>query len=307
MYDSAVIGGGPAGIGAALNIARHGFSCVLLTKLTGGKLLEISAIENWPGKQNSGSEIVKECTEQIVRSPLLYTKQESAMMVTMESRPRARTPIFIVKSDTDSEIQARTLVLAMGNRYRKLGLSNENRLEGKGVSYCATCDVPYFKNKVVVVIGGDKALATANRLSTIAKQTYLLRTNDSNEPDVAVSGITKLDNSRPTGILGEDRVRGLQYIDVFSDKKREIAVEGIFIEAGHVPAVDIVRHLVETDDKDQIIVDHHTMATSMPGVFAAGDITNSLYKQAAIAAGDGTKAGLSVVDYLLQSNQAKEK
>ncbi len=307
FYDVIVIGGGPAGMTAATAIARQSLKCALLTQSLGGQLNLAPAISNWPAQEKIGG---KELTAQ-----LLQQLQSSASTTTVSEKVQVKKvrlvehssglPTYSVLTDNSEELKTRALILAMGAHHKTLGLPGEAQLTGKGVSYCAACDSPYYKDKVVAVIGyGPEVEPLAQTLSRVANKVYLFQPKQSITNQLG--NIKILDKALPVAILGQDRVVGIRYLEVGSNEPKELTLDGVFIEAGISPSSESVEHLVATDSTGHIIVDHQTMATSGLGVFAAGDITNGHFKQASIAVADGMKAALSAAQYISTINEEQE-
>jgi len=308
-YDVIVIGGGPAGMTAATTIAQQGLKYTLLTHSFGGQLNLASAINNLPTqKKISGKELAAQLMQQFQSST--STIDVSGKVLVKEIRLAKHTsklPTYSIVTEKGDTLNTRALILAMGADHNTLGISGEEQLTGKGVSYCAMCDSPYYKNKVVAVLGnGVVAESAAQDLSRIASRVYFFQSVKNKALYPENDNIEFLYGIRPVAILGQDRVTGLKYLETQTGHTREIALEGVFIEAGISPNSESVKHLVKTDGAGQIIVDHQTMTTSELGIFAAGDITDGHHKQVTIAVADGTKAALSAMQYLAAINEVKE-
>lgn len=296
MYDAIVIGGGPAGMTAALTIARNDLSCLLLADMMGGQLALIGRLDNWPGTpQTSGAEVAKSFTGHLARyTNFLEIRHKDAHV---QSVVRSGASSFIVKTNNGALFSTRALIVATGAEHATLGVAGEERLAGQGVSYCAACDAPYFRGKRVAVVGDTpEAETTAKLLAEIASEVSLLRPDkDTHEGTAeryaAITGVTV------TEIIGQDRVSGLRYKDA-QDTENDMEIDGVFIEAGFRPNSYPVNELAALNKAGHVVVDSRTMATSCPGLFAAGDVTDGEYKQVATAVGDGTKAALSAVRYI---------
>lgn len=305
LYDVIVIGGGPAGLTAAATVAQQNLRCALLTQLVGGQLNLASAINNWHAQDRLSG---KELTNQLVHTLKVATKP-----VEMNAGVRVKSirlvehmsgiPTYLVTTDKDDDLRARAVILAMGAHHKTLGVPGEERLTGKGVSYCAVCDGVYFKGKTVAVVGDDDV--ACQELSRVARQVYSLRSPKEMRPR-KVKNVEILYGALPLAILGQDHVVGLRYLETPSGQTKEIVLDGVFIEAGVEPSTELLKDLVDTDDSGHIVVDHQTMATSGLGIFAAGDVTDSRYKQVSVAVGDGTKAALSAAQYITTTNEEKK-
>ncbi|MEM5870919.1 MAG: FAD-dependent oxidoreductase, partial [Candidatus Aenigmatarchaeota archaeon] len=200
---------------------------------------------------------------------------------------------------------AKAIIVACGNKPRKLNVPNEDKLIGRGVSYCATCDAPLFRNKIVAVVGGgNSALEAALLLANYASKVYLIHRRDSFRADEITvkkvrenSKIELVLNSIVTEIIGEKKVERIKIKNLITNEENFLDVNGIFIEIGYEPKIDFVKDLVKVNERNEIIVDLD-MKTSCEGIFAAGDVTNIKHKQAIIAAGTGAIAALSAYDYI---------
>lgn len=304
MYDTVVIGGGPAGMVAALNVARNNMRCLLLPGVIGGQLLSIARVDNWPGSPLvSGTELAHGFAAHLKGHASTLEIQKSVDVASIE---KSADSSFIVTEQNGTARKTRTVILATGAQHRTLGVPGEEQFVGRGVSYCSACDAPYYKNKRVVVVGDTpQATAAANLLLNIAHEVLWLQAGKLNAQNQAAERLVIIREATVTEIQGTDFVKSVTYRDA-SGQERDIEVEGIFIEMGFTPNSGLVKGLTAFDSQGQIIVDYDTMATSLQGLFAAGDVTNGLYKQIATAVSDGTKAGLSAVRYT-QSKSSKEK
>lgn len=309
IYDVIVVGGGPAGITAAATIVRQSFRCALLTQSLGGQLNEASTINNWPAQEKiSGQEISAKLSLQL-SSPAsnIDVNEKARVKEVRQVQYASELPTYSVVTDKGDVLRTRSLILAMGAHHNTLGLTNEEKLTGKGVSYCATCDAPYFKNKTVAVLGkGPEAKSVLHELSRVASRVYSLQPDKDKGLVSKNKKIEFLFGVRSIAVLGQERVTGLKYSDTKTGKTREIALDGVFIVTSITPNSELIKHLVKTDRIGQIVVDHQTMATSGIGIFAAGDVTDSRYKQVSTAIGDATKAALSAAKYLTAINETKE-
>lgn len=296
VYDVIIVGGGPAGMSAAIYTSRRMLKTLVITKEIGGQVVKTSDIENYPGFELiSGPDLAKKFTDQ--------AKKFGAKLVFDEvTQLNEKKGEFIISCQKEKYL-AKSLILAFGKVPRKLKVKGENEFKGKGVSYCATCDAPFFKNKIVVVNGGgNSAFEAALLLSRIASKIYLIhRREEFRAEEVLINKVKKLKNVEIlTGVTiaeirGTETVKSLVYHK--GGKETEIEVDGIFIEIGYLVEGGIIKDFVEMDERNQIKTnkDH---STSRDGVFAAGDLTNSYYKQIVISAGEGAIAGLSAAKYI---------
>jgi thioredoxin-disulfide reductase len=301
MLDLLIIGAGPAGLSAAIYAARRKLNFRIISKDIGGQTAKSSQVENYLGIWGSGAELTAKFAEQLAN---LGVKIEAAKIVTMVSKKE--NEMFETKLEDGEVIESKAVILAAGKEPRHLNVPGEEELYGKGVTYCATCDAPLFRNKVVVVIGGgNSALDSAINLSNYASKIFVL----SDEPkfrgeqvriDKVLTDpkIEAIFNTRTIKILGTDFVEGLEYEDKISGETKSIEVQGVFVEIGWVTKADFIeKELVELDKWGQVIVDN-CGRTKTPGLFAAGDFTNVEYKQAIVAAGEGAKAALAAIDFI---------
>ena len=311
IYDTIIIGGGPAGVAAGVYSARKKLKTLIITESFGGQSAVAENIENWIGaKKISGIELAKMLEEHIRAQENIEIKMpESVIDVKkLPGGPTARAG-WEVATDKNNSYQARALIITSGGRRRRLNIPGEDKFDGKGVAYCSTCDAPIFKNKSVAVIGGgDAGLEAAIDLAQYASKVYLMSNKESLIGDLSIQEIVKnskkiiiIENAGIQEILGDKFVSGLKYLDKNDNQIKELSVEGIFVEIGSTANSEFIKKLVNTNQKGEIIVDHKTGATSHPGIFAAGFITDEIYKQNNISAGDGVTAALSVYNYLINN------
>lgn len=300
MYDVIIIGGGPAGLTAGLYCARARLKVLLLEKLApGGQVLTTDQVENYPGFPDgvSGFELVDRMKTQAERFGLPIQSQE---VVRLELAGRSKRVIL-----PKGEQEAKALILACGATWRKLGVEGESLLIGKGVSFCATCDGPFFRDQEVAVIGGgDTAVEEGIFLTRFASKVYVVHRRDRlratgllQERAMAEPKIEFLWNTVPRRILGRDGVEGIELQDVKTGKVTQLPVQGVFVFIGTVPNTELMRGQIDLDEEGFVKTDPH-MGTSLPGVFAAGDIRSKLFRQIATAVGEGAAASYSVERYL---------
>lgn len=301
MYDVIIAGAGPAGLTAGIYAARAGLKALIIESLyPGGQITGAGMVENYPGFPEgiSGAELAKRFKDQAQR---LGASIESAEITAFELAGKEKTVIT-----ADKQYGAKTVVLAMGAGYRKLGVPNEERFIGSGVSYCATCDGAFFKNKDVAVVGGgDTALHDALYLKAFARHIYLIHRRDEFRAQKALQNLVSKEpnielvmDSEVEDIEGESFVRSVRVINKKNGQSRDIIVSGVFIAVGTAPHTDKVAGQVETDAAGYIITDAD-MKTNLPGVYAAGDIVAKSLRQVITAAADGAYAINSVKKFLL--------
>jgi len=298
INDVVIVGAGPAGLTAGVYCARKMLKTVIISENIGGQALESWAIENYMGyRMVTGEELMKKFEEQ-VRTLNIRLELDRVTAVAREEN------LFIVKTISDSEVKAKALILTQGNRPKKLGVANEEQYLGRGLSICATCDGPLYKGKKVAVVGGgNSALQTAIEMSGLAASVDLIVRSTIRADPVSVEklktkkNITVHLNTQVTGIEGGRFLSAVTVKDE-SGKEQRLELDGVFIEIGWLPNTDMVKDLVDLNGKKEIVVDCNGR-TSVPGIFAAGDVTSVRSKQIIIAAGDGAKAALEAFEYLM--------
>jgi alkyl hydroperoxide reductase subunit F len=303
-YDTIIIGGGPAGAAAAVYAARKKLKTLVIYEEFGGQSLVSAKIENWVGEVSISGRELAEKLETHVKAQKEVEVRTGERVIAVKERADCT---FAVTTDKGSEFWSKTLIVASGGRRRRLKVPGEDRLQGRGVAYCSTCDAPFFDNLDVAVVGsGNTALETVIDLNQYARQIYLLIRGDRLKADPVLqekmAGSPKvklLTQTEIQEILGEQSVTGLRYQDLKSGEVKELAVNGVFVAIGSVPNSDFIRNLVDTNQAGEILVDHRTAKTSRWGIFAAGDVTNDPFKQNNISAGDAVRAALSAYLYLL--------
>lgn len=304
MYDVIIIGGGPAGMTAAIYTARKKLKTLLLTKQVGGQMVWSSDVENYTGfSMISGADLTLKFHEHLNQ---ITEDLEVKEGITVQSIERNVT-LFQVTDSAEQEYFTRSVIIASGKEPRHLGIPGEEKFFGRGVAVCATCDAPLYKNKDVVVVGGgNSAMDALLALSKVSRRIYSVNVNDRLGGDevlrAKVEGspnITFYNNAKVLEVVGESRVAGLRVLK--ADRTEEtLAVSGVFVEIGYEPSLGFDR-LTDKNEKGEIKVDQN-LQTSVPGMFAAGDINDAWGEQIIIAAGEGAKAAMAVSNYL---NQAK--
>lgn len=299
VFDLIIIGGGPAGITAGIYASRLGLNALLITKNFGGQMAQKPiAIDNYPGFESiGGMELIKKM-ESHLRSLKIEIQLEEASGIEKEEN-------FLVKTKSGKAYSSKSLILTSGTEAKQLNIPGEKEFTGRGVSYCAVCDGPLFKNKEVAIIGGGNVgLETAIFLSNIAKKIYILEfSNELKAFEENISAIKKsknieiIFNAKAKEINGEKMVKSLVYTDLKTNLEKELEIQGVFVEIGYKPAVSYIQKLADFNERGEIKVNCETMETKTPGLFAAGDVTSSLYKQIVVSAGEGAKAALSAYKY----------
>lgn len=299
-YDVVIIGAGPAGLAAAVYTGRGRLQTVVLEKaIPGGQILLTDWVENYPG-----------FPEGIVPFELMdnFRKQAEkfgALIETDEAKGIRREEKHWVVDGQSKEYKARAVIIASGAAYRKLGIPNETRLTGKGVSYCATCDGPFFRDAVVAVVGGgDNALTEAVMLTKFCRKLYVLHRRGQfraikilQERVFANPKIEVLWNCVVDAAEGENQLERIIVRNIKEDRTYPLPLDGLFVSIGMDPHTEFVRGVVKLNEWGEIKVDFR-MATSQPGIYAAGDVADTCPKQVATAVGAGVHAALSVNEYL---------
>jgi thioredoxin-disulfide reductase len=299
VYDVIIIGGGPAGLAAAIYVGRKRLSNLVVSIDIGGQCNLTAHIENYPGVlPQSGSQLME-----VFHSQAQKFGAEFVFGKVSEIKKKGKEFEVIVAGD--ESYVGKTIIIAFGKVPRKLGIPGEDKFFGRGVSTCATCDGPLFKNKNVAVVGGgNAALEAALDLSNFAKKVYLIHRRDEFRGDeVTVEKVKKASkvelvlNSAPIEVKGEKFVSSIMIENVNDKKQRELEIDGMFLEIGYVVDSSMAKALVKINENNEIVTDKNGQ-TSCQGVFAAGDVTDTPFKQAIIAAGDGARAALGVYTYL---------
>ena len=303
-YDVVIVGGASAGLTAAMYASRQGLKTLVITKDIGGQALLTNAIENYPPFEHIGGfELMQKFEEQAKNFGAEFVYEE-VLSVTEDKEHGFK----IKTNNEDKEYSCYALILAFGKTPRDLDVKGEKELNGRGVSYCAVCDGPFFKNKKVAVVGvGDPALEAALYLKELASQIYIIHRSEKpvgSEESINLlqsknnkNKVSFISNSTVKSINGTSKVESLTLYDSKSKSESKLDVDGIFVEMGYVARTDIVKDLVKLNGSKEIIIDKYC-AASNEGVFAAGDVTDVPYKQAIISAGQGAIAALSAYNYI---------
>jgi alkyl hydroperoxide reductase subunit F len=296
IYDLIIIGGGPAGVAAGVYAARKRLRTLLLTVEWGGQSIVSEGIENWIGTPRiSGTELAKALRTHLETYKADIVDIREGKVSTVERMGEGR---FSVTSESGDRFETKSVLIATGSTRRKLSIPGADKFEHKGLTYCASCDGPLFSGADVVVIGGGNAgFETAAQLLAYAKTVTLIqRATEYRADEVTVKKVLAhpnmkgITNTELIEVKGDQFVSGIVYKDLGTDKLVEVPCTGIFVEIGLIPSTEYVKDLVERNPVGQIIVDPRTQRTSTPGIWAAGDCTDSLYHQNNIAAGDGVRA-----------------
>jgi thioredoxin reductase (NADPH) len=293
-YDVVIVGGGPAGLTAGLYAARAGLKSVLLERgIFGGQIVNARLVENYPGFPEgiSGAELGEFMHRQAVKHGLDILITEVTGVGTGSSYKI---------STTEGDIQTKSIIIAAGTEYRKLGVAGEERLSGRGVSYCATCDGFFFRDREVAVVGGgDTAITDALELAQHCRKVYIIHRRDQlratktlQEKAFSQPKIELVWNSVVDEIVGDKMLKSLRLQNVKTGQSSDLEVDGIFVAVGLKPNSQAFSQLVTLDEAGFIVTDE-MMRTSVPGIFAAGDVRHNSFRQVITAAGDGAGAAMS--------------
>ncbi|MDA8382725.1 MAG: FAD-dependent oxidoreductase [Betaproteobacteria bacterium] len=303
VYDVAVIGAGPAGLAAALYAQRKGRKTVLIGRQAGGQVNDTAWVENYPGLVRiEGAELGRAMREHLEAYPVAERCHATVTRIEREDR------LLRIAVEGDEHYRARTVVYCAGKRYRRLGVPGEERFIGRGIAWCATCDAPLYRDKRVAVVGGGNSAFTAIRdLLRYASEIHLIQMTDQFQADpILVDEVRRAEqagrvlvhlNRQIREYLGDRQLEGVRLATPDGGAADDLAVDGVFLEIGLEPNSAAVAALLALDPHGQIVVDRE-QRTAVPGLFAAGDVTDEPDKQIVIAAGAGAKAALAADRYL---------
>lgn len=300
IYDSIIVGGGPAGYTAALYAARAGLDAVVLEKLAAGGQMALShQIDNYPGfvEGIDGFSLAQQMQQSAERFGAATVMTE-VLSMDLQAQPKVvHTP--------DGDYLGKTVILATGAGPRELGVPREQELVGRGVSYCAACDGMFFRNRTVVVVGGgNSAAADAKLLSRVAKQVIIVHRRDTMRADkidqealATAENVTFLWNSAVTELLAGEQLTGVRVRNLLTGEETVVDCDGIFISIGRKPATDLLQGQIDLDQNGYILADE-TMKTNIPGVYAVGDVRQKELRQVVTAVSDGAVAVHQIEEYL---------
>jgi len=303
VHELVIVGSGPAGYTAGVYAARAQLYPVLYegSVTAGGALMNHTEVENFPGFKDGimGPDLMDQMRKQASRF--------GAQLVTDDiTEMKLDSDIKVLKDGSGNTIKSRAVILAMGSAYKEIGLKNEKRLSGRGVSWCATCDGFFFKEQVIAVVGGgDSAMEEANFLTKFAKKVVLIHRRDQLRASKIMAERAKanpkiefLFNTEVIDVLGEDKVTGLKLRNVLTGEESSSDFTGLFVAIGHLPRSELVVGQVKTNSEGYVLVDSGSTRTNLPGVFASGDLVDFTYRQAITAAGSGCQAALDAERFL---------
>lgn len=298
--DVIIVGGGPAGLTAAIYCLRRGLKAINIVKAAGGQAAIAHEVQNWPGEESVGGfELMMKMQKQTEKLGAKFISDEVTGIAAADGGFKVKTAA--------AEYFSGAVILAFGLTPRDLNVAGEEKFKGHGVSYCATCDGPLYRGKTVAVIGaGNAALESAEYLSKLAAKVYLINKAEKFIGEASllrqaeqIGNVEIRYNAKVSAIEGENKVSGIA-VEV-ADNQESIAVDGVFVEIGYAPKTDWLRGVIDLNERGEIITDKSGL-TSLAGVFAAGDCTDVGFKQIVISAGEGAKAALSAYKYIAAKN-----
>ena len=303
MRNLVIVGSGPAGYTAAIYAARAQLSPLIYegSVTAGGALMNTTEVENFPGFADGimGPDLMDAMRKQALRFEAEIITDD---IVEMD----LKSSVKVLIDGTGRKIEAKAVILAMGSAYREIGLTNEKRLSGRGVSWCATCDGFFFRNQNIAVVGGgDSAMEEANFLTKFADKVTLIHRRDTLKASKIMAERAKANpkieflwNSEVVDVLGEDKVSGLSIRNTVSGDLSVLDVTGLFVAIGHDPRSELIKGQVNLDDEGYVKVGQGSTKTNLEGVFACGDLVDHTYRQAITAAGSGCAAALDAERFL---------
>jgi NADH-dependent peroxiredoxin subunit F len=302
VIDLLVIGGGPAGLNAALYAKRKGLSTGVIAKRIGGQLLNTSSVDNYLGiSQVSGEELSEKYLSHLKELEVGILEEVEVKNISKNNR------LFEVVLNDGTVFTSKTLLIATGSSPRKLQVTGEEEYSNRGVAYCAICDAPLFKGKNVIIAGGgNSAVEAAIDVAKFAHHVTLVHRSQLRADQILIdhmmnqTNITVYLQTQILEIVGDEKMTGVKVLDKQTLLERVIDADGIFIEIGNLPSNHLIKDLVSLNERGEVIVDEKNM-TSLPGLFAAGDVTQMPYKQIVIAVADGAKAALAANEYINQN------
>lgn len=301
IYDLLILGAGPAGLNAALYAKRKGLETIIIAKDKGGQVMDTSSVENYLGFPSlTGEGLVKKFLEHVeeLKVPILEYEEVERIQNDTDSSVKA------VMLKNGKILKTKTVIIATGSKPRRLGVPGEKEFSGKGVCYCAICDGPLFaEEEVIVAGGGNSAVEAALDLSKIASKVTVVHRSQFRADKILVDQLIQKPNVEiklATDILevyGDKFMSGIKVLNKENSNEYSIEASGLFVEIGYLPNSEMFADFLELNSRNEIVVDKHGM-TSIPGVFAAGDVTDTPYKQIIMSAADGAKCSLAANDYI---------
>jgi len=303
IHEVVIVGSGPAGYTAAVYAARAQLNPVVYegSVTAGGALMNTTEVENFPGFEHGimGPDLMDQMRKQALRFGAKLITDDIVEM-------KLDGDVKVLKDGSGNTVQAKAVILATGSAYKEIGLENEKRLSGRGVSWCATCDGFFFRNQEIAVVGGgDSAMEEANFLTKFASKVYLIHRRDSlraskimAERAQANPKIEFVFNTEVIDVLGDDKVVGLSLRNAVTGETSKKDVTGLFVAIGHLPRSELLKGQITLDNEGYVVVDGRSTRTNLKGVFACGDLVDHTYRQAITAAGSGCQAALDAERFL---------
>ena len=303
IHEVVIVGSGPAGYTAAVYAARAQLNPIVYegSVTAGGALMNTTEVENFPGFEHGimGPDLMDQMRKQALRFGAKLITDDIVEM-------KLDSDIKVLKDGSGNTVQAKAVILATGSAYKEIGLENEKRLSGRGVSWCATCDGFFFRNQEIAVVGGgDSAMEEANFLTKFASKVYLIHRRDSlraskimAERAQANPKIEFIFNTEVIDVLGDDKVVGLSLRNTVTGETSQKVVTGLFVAIGHLPRSELLKGQIDLDNEGYVVVDGRSTRTNLAGVFACGDLVDHTYRQAITAAGSGCQAALDAERFL---------
>lgn len=334
MYDLIIVGGGPGGVAAGVYAARKKIKTLLIADSFGGQSAVSADVQNWIGTRSiSGYDLAKSLEEHLRAQAGIDIVDDDLVtgVRKKDAAPPGAGQGFSVATRNGKTYETKYVLLASGSRRKKLGVPGEKEFDGKGVVYCSTCDAPLFQNKTVAVVGGgNSALESVIDLLPYASKIYLMVRSEvlkgdpvsqdrvKNNPKVTILWNAVIEEIKGKGLVtgvsykdqqtGEEKcvplapdpflLTGVRYKDAKTGEVRDLPLDGVFVEIGLLPNSEFVKDLVKVDDYGHVVIDARTQATSVPGIWAVGDVTDAPYRQNNISAGDAVKSVLNIYDQI---------
>ncbi|HON37958.1 MAG: protein disulfide oxidoreductase [Desulfomonilia bacterium] len=304
VYQSIIVGAGPAALSAAVYAARKNLDLAIIGERVGGQITNTASIDNWLGAPDiNGQDLARQFRDHVERYPIAELFDAAVSSITKDDG------VFHLKTSNGTTFKARTVIYCAGKEYRRLGVPGENRFIGKGIAFCATCDAPIYRDKSVAVVGGgNSAFSSARDLLPFAREIHIINILDDFQADPVL--INEVKSNRHVRLhpgmhvvefLGREKLQGIRVASVDGSARFDLQVDGVFLEIGLEPNSNPLKNLVTLNENGEVPVGRD-QSTEVPGLFAAGDVTDEPVKQIVVAAGAGAKAALAAYDYILKNS-----
>lgn len=304
VYQTIIVGAGPAALSAAVYAARKDLDLALIGGRLGGQIVNTASIDNWLGTPDiSGQDLARQFRDHVERYPIAELFDVTVSSITKDDR------VFRLETSDGTTYKARSVIFCTGKEYRRLGVPGESRFIGKGIAFCATCDAPVYRDKSVAVVGGgNSAFSSARDLLPFAREIHIINIlNDFQADPVLIQEVRSNRHVRlhpgmqVEEFLGGEKLQGIRVASVDGGTRFDLQVDGVFLEIGLTPNADALKNLVTLNENGEVPVGRD-QSTEVPGLFAAGDVTDEPEKQIVVAAGAGAKAALAAYDYILRNS-----